>query len=161
MIPNRGGRPQNSPHHLLPLSSSSATLNNLQQRSRVHFGWEAGIPKPVCKLSAHQDTLPCHGYHLFDPLAWAKNAKGRRNTHHSMVSSATLYATRPFVAETNFNLLQELHSASLLFSLASPSRHIQLSVVLQSTLSNEYCLMKLMLDLAGYNLQKHQTSTKF
>jgi hypothetical protein len=48
----------NSNHHLLPLSSSSATLNNLQQRSRVHFGWEAGSPKPVCKLSVHEDTLP-------------------------------------------------------------------------------------------------------
>jgi hypothetical protein len=59
MIPNRSGRTQNSPHHLLPLSSSSATLNNLQHRSRVHFGWwEAGSPKPVCKLSVHEDTLP-------------------------------------------------------------------------------------------------------
>ncbi|KAJ6876196.1 hypothetical protein NC652_035534 [Populus alba x Populus x berolinensis] len=99
MIPNRGGRAQNSPHHLLPLSSSSATLNNLQQRSRVHFGWEAGSPKPACKLSVHEDTLPCHGYHLFDPLAWAKKAEGRRNTHHSKASNATIYATRPFAAE--------------------------------------------------------------
>ncbi|KAJ6876195.1 hypothetical protein NC652_035534 [Populus alba x Populus x berolinensis] len=55
---NYSGRAQNSPHHLLPLSSSSATLNNLQQRSRVHFGWEAGSPKPACKLSVHEDTLP-------------------------------------------------------------------------------------------------------
>ena len=99
----------NSNHHLLPLSSSSATLNNLQQRSRVHFGWEAGSPKPVCKLSVHEDTLPwlfpcnfsCSPMDIIYLTLWhgPKKPKEEKNTHHSKVSNATIYATRPFVAE--------------------------------------------------------------